>query len=97
MNENKDIVESLGDAIKSILVNIGGIALVGVIVGCVFAPVFSNFIRESLMQNPDGTYINISRLSDVDRKMVIVDTVLWIIAILSWIGLIVLGINYNWN
>ena len=87
-NVKIDINGSVSDSAKGILGAIGGMALIAIILGCLFAPLFESFIKHSLMKEPNGQWIDMTKMQAVYDSMWKVRVILWIICIASWAFLI---------
>ena len=95
MNENKNnMFTSFVEGLKSLSLAIIGILFVGILIGCLVAPIFSPWIRSHLMHNSDGSFVGLTNLPDVENKMVLVNIILWIIAIIAWSALIYTNIDF---
>jgi len=90
-------VESWADVVKRVLGTIGGVMLLGMFVGCLFAPIFGNFIEDRLMRDPDGSYVRMSRMPDIARKMLPIRIGLWVISIAAWSALILLNLFWKYG
>jgi len=95
MNENRSFLKTLATDLKLILESICGVALLGLFVGLLVAPLFEPLIEDRMMRDPDGSFVNLSQMPDIARQMIPIRIGLWIICIGAWS--FVFWANLCWN
>ena len=96
MNNNYriDIRGSIADATSEMSKDLIGMLVVAIILGFAFAPCFSPFFRDYLVNKYD-MYNNIHLVETINGKMLKINLILWLISFLSWMIITGLYIVYN--
>lgn len=84
MNQINDPVRGWENSIKRILEDVAGIGLLALLIGCLIAPLYSRYIELRLTKNPDGSYIPLSEMANLNRRMLPIKIGLWIIFLVGW-------------
>lgn len=89
-----NLKESVENAVRSTALELSGFVIFMMVVGFAVAPLLSPFIRYHLEHKYDVNN-NITLMNVVNNKMIIVNAILWTIAILTWIFGMICYAVYN--